>query len=138
MIWEAEREDLDRIVLMGREFHAMSPYRDLGFDPEGFEDFCGRLIDHEDGVIFISDDGFVAGLLNRSFFNPRAVLGAELMWWAGTTGRQLREAFEQWSRDRGAVGCQFSGLANEREATIRKVFARAGYVPAEQAFLKRF
>lgn len=138
MIREATRDDLPRIVEMGAQFHAHSPYAALGFDPEGFANFCAKLIEAEAGVILLSEDGMLGGLMNPAFFNPSALMGGELMWWAGSTGKQLREAFETWAAERGALGVQFSGLANEREATIRKVFARAGYVATEVAFLKRF
>lgn len=136
MIREATHADLPQIITLGAEFHAYSPYRDVPFDAEAFGEFCARLIDG--GVILLSDDGMLGGLLNPLYFNPSVVMGAELFWWARREGRQLREAFEAWAKDRGAQGVQFSGLADERQETIRKVFARAGYVPTEQAFFKRF
>lgn len=136
MIREATHADLPQIVALGAEFHAYSPYRVIPFDGEGFEAFAARLIDG--GVILLSDDGMLGGLLNPLYFNPAVVMGAELFWFARKEGRQLREAFERWAEDRGAQGVQFSGLADERQATIRKVFERAGYTAGEQAFFKRF
>lgn len=136
MIREATHADLPRIVELGAAFHAMSPYGVIPFAPEAFEGFAGRLIDG--GVILLSEDGMIGGLLSPLYFNPAVVMGAELFWYAGKTGKALREAFEQWARDRGAQGVQFSGLADERQAAIRRVFERAGYTAGEQAFFKRF
>ena len=136
MIRAATRDDIPRVVELGAAFHAMCPYRAIPFDPEGFKVFAGKLIDG--GVILLSDDGMIGGLLNPLYFNPAVILAAELFWYAGTTGRQLREAFEAWAKDQGAHGAAFSGLADDRHAAIRRVFERAGYAPAEQAFFKRF
>jgi hypothetical protein len=136
VIWRATADDLDRIIELITAFHGYSPYRDIPFDPDGFRTFATHLIEH--GAIFLSEDGVIGGLLVPLYFNPAMLMAAELFWWAGHTGRQLREAFEAWAVESGANGVQFSGLTDQREATIRKVFARAGYSPAEMAFFKRF
>jgi hypothetical protein len=136
VIWRATADDLDRVVELGAAFHAYSPYRDIPFDPEGFRGSASRLI--EAGAIFLSEDGMLGGLLVPLYFNPAVIMGAELFWWAGKTGRGLREAFEAWAKEAGAHGVQFSGLTDQRAETIHKVFARAGYQPAETAFFKRF
>ena len=127
---------MPQIVELGAEFHAYSPYREFAFDREASAAFIGRLIEH--GAVFLSDRGVIGGVLNPLYFNPSILMAAELFWWAHKGGTALREAFEQWARDEGAMGVQFSGLADEREATIRKVFARAGYAPTELGFCKRF
>jgi GNAT superfamily N-acetyltransferase len=132
----ATHDDLPRIVELGAQFLSYSPYRDIPLDPDAFAEFAGRLIDG--GAIFLSEDGFIGGLLNPLYFNPAIVYAVELFWWAGKTGTQLREAFEAWARDQGAQGVQFTGLANEREATIRKVYERAGFRAVEVGFIKRF
>lgn len=136
MIREATAADLPRIRELGAAFHAYSPYRDFPLDLDAFERFAEGMI--EAGVVLLSDDGMLGGALTPLYFNPAILMGAELFWWAGKTGRQLREAFEAWARERGAAGVMFSGLSDEREPTIRKVFQRAGYQPGELAFFKRF
>ena len=136
MIRKATPDDLPRVIELGRAFQAYSPYRNLPFDDEAFGEFCAGVM--EAGVIFLSEDGFLGGLLNPMYFNPSVIMAVELFWWAGSTGRQLRQAFEEWAQENGAQGCQFTGLADEREPTIRKVFARAGYRACEVAFMKEF
>lgn len=136
MIRLADAGDLDRIVELGAAFHAYCPYREIPLDPEGFREFAAKLI--KGGAIFLSEDGMIGGCLVPLYFNPSVVMGAELFWWAGKTGKPLREAFEDWAREQGAQGVQFSGLCDQRAETIHKVFRRAGYEPAETAFFKRF
>lgn len=136
MIRLGTTDDLDRITDLGEAFHSYSPYRDIEFSREGFRTFAEKLI--EGGAVFLSEDGMLGGCLVPLYFNPAVVMGAELFWWAGKTGKPLREAFEAWARDQGAHGVQFSGLCDQRAETIHKVFQRAGYAPAETAFFKRF
>jgi hypothetical protein len=137
VIRAATADDLPRILDLGGDFLAYSPYSDLGYDRPAFANFATRLMEGP-GVILLSDDGFLGGLLNPLYFNPSILMGVELFWWAGKSGRQLREAFEAWAKAAGALGVQFTGLANEREATIRKVYERAGYAACEVGFMKRF
>lgn len=136
MIRLATADDADRLTELGEAFHAYCPYREIPFDAEAFGRFAVGLT--EAGVVFLSDDGMLGGALSPLYFNPSVVMGVELFWWAGKTGRGLREAFEGWAREQGAAGVMFSGLSDEREPTIRKVFQRAGYQPGELAFFKRF
>lgn len=137
MIRRATAEDLPRIIELGGQFLAASPYHDLGYDRPAFGEFATRMMDGA-GAIFLSDDGFIGGLLNPAYFNPSVVMGVELFWFARTEGKALREALETWARDAGAHGMQSTGLANEREAAIRKVYERAGYRACEVGFIKRF
>ena len=138
MIREATVEDIPRIVELGAEFLAYSPYRHHALDREAFASFAHGLIASEDGVVLLSDDGMFGGLITGLYFNPAIRVASELFWWARKEGRQLREAFEAWARDRGAEEVHMTGLLDERAATIAKVFKRAKYAPSEVAFVKRF
>lgn len=136
MIRKATIEDVGRVVQLLTEFHAESPYAWAPFDPEGTAAFVANMV--ERGVVFLSEDGVIGGCLYPLYFNPAVVLAAELFWFARVDGRKLREALEDWARDQGCAGVTCSGLANTREPTIRKLFARAGYDSTEVAFVKRF
>lgn len=136
MIRLATPDDLPELARLGADFHAATPYRDLPYSPESFADFCAKLM--VGGVVFMSEDGMIGGVMNSPFFNASVPLVAELFWWAPKEGRALREALEAWGQERGAIGAQFSGLANDRADTVTKLFRRAGYEPAEMAFIKRF
>lgn len=133
---QATSADLDRIVDLGAEFLAYGPYAFIELDREAFRQACANLI--ENGVIFISDEGMLGGLLNPLYFAPTVSMGAELFWWAPRGGRQLRLAFERWAQEKGAIGVQFSGLMDSRLDTSRKLFERAGFRPTEVGYLKVF
>jgi GNAT superfamily N-acetyltransferase len=136
MIRKATADDLPRILDLGAEFLALGPYAWVPLDLAAFETFCRGLL--EVGVIFLSDDGLIAGCLSPFYFNPSVVMAAELFWFARSDGRALRQALEDWAKDQGCVALTCSGLANEREATIRRLYGRAGYDVTEVAFVKRF
>ncbi len=136
-IREATEADIPTIVRLGGEFLAYSVHKEWPLDEVAFGDFVARLIDGG-GVVFLSSDGMLGGLLNRAYFNPGVVLGAELFWWAREGGTALRLAFEEWCRARGAHGVNFTGMRDGRSAAIDRVFARAGYAPTETGYFKRF
>lgn len=135
MIRQATIEDVPRIVALGAEFLAECPYSWVPLDAEAFGAFAAGMIEH--GVIFLSDDGMIGGVISPFYFNPAVTMAAELFWWARSGGQELRQALEAWGRERGAQALTCSGLTGEREAAIRRVYARAGYHPAEVAFVKR-
>ena len=136
MIRKATAEDLPRILELGAEFLAIGPYAWVPLDTAAFSKFALALI--EVGVIFLSDDGMIGGCLSPFYFNPSVVMAAELFWFARAGGQDLREALEAWAQERGCVAQTCSGLADEREPAIRRLYARAGYDVTEIAFVKRF
>ena len=136
MIRRATAEDMPAILAFGAEFLAIGPYAWVPLDMAAFEAFAGKLI--EEGAIFLADDGMIGGCLYRFYFNPAVTMAAELFWYSPKNGRALREALEAWAREKGCEAITFSGLANEREATVRKLYGRAGYTATEVAFVKRF
>jgi len=135
VIRKATHDDMAEILRLGAEFLAECPYSWVPLDAEAFAAFAGGMI--EKGVIFLSDDGMIGGVISPFYFNPAVTMAAELFWFARSEGRQLREALEAWGRENGASALTCSGLTGEREPAIRKIYARAGYLPAEVAFVKR-
>lgn len=136
MIRVATVDDLPEIGRLGAEFLAASPHAWIGLDPEAFATFAAQMIEH--GVIYLSEDGMIGGIITPFFFNPTVTTGAELFWFARKEGRALRLAFQVWAKERGAACVTCAGLVNDREPTIRKVYERAGYAASEIAFMKRF
>jgi GNAT superfamily N-acetyltransferase len=135
MIRRATQDDIPRIVELGAEFLAECPYSWVPLDPVAFAVFASGMI--EQGVIFLSDDGMIGGVFSPFYFNPAVRMVAELFWWARSEGQALRQALEAWAREHGAQCLTCSGLTGDREPAIRRVYARAGYVPTEVAFVKR-
>lgn len=128
--------DIGRIVRLGREFHAYSPWSDVPYDTEavtGFAETCVRT-----GAVFLSESGMCGGLVTPLFFNPSFRVGVEFFWFAPNDGQALRQAFEDWARDEGAHGVQFSALGDDHLPALTRIYRRSGFVPAETAFVKRF
>lgn len=135
MIRRATLDDMPAILDLGAEFLAYSPHSWIPLDRDAFATFAAHMIEH--GAIFLSEDGFIGGLLSPAYFNPAYVFAAELFWFARKEGPQLRQAFEAWAREQGASAVTCSGLVDHHEAAIRRVYGRAGYEPSEIAFMKR-
>ena len=137
MIRRATIEDLPEILALGAEFLAASPSAWIPLSERDFAATVTHLIEGQ-GAIFLSDDGFIGGMLVPCYFNYAHIFASELFWFARKEGQQLREAFEAWGQDLGASAATASGLTDDRERAIRRVFGRAGYVPMEVGFMKRF
>lgn len=137
MIRRATLEDMPAILRLGAEFLAASPSRWIPLDEADFAETVTQMIDGP-GAIFLSDDGFIGGILVPCYFNRAHVFAAELFWFARQEGQALREAFEAWGRESGASAATASGLADDRERAVRRVFSRAGYETMEIGFMKRF
>jgi hypothetical protein len=131
----ATQDDVSEIVRLGALLHATAPFADVEYIPEAVAVFVAHVVEH--GAVFLSDDGMCGGLLNPTYFNPAHVVAVEFFWWAPNGGADLRQAFEAWAKDAGAVAVQFSGLANERLAAVSRIYRRGGYEPVEMSFLKR-
>jgi len=134
MIRKATTEDIDRIVGMGEEFHAYSPWRGIEFDREAVHGFVTRLI--EVGVVFLSETGMIGGLMNPLYFNHAHNVACELFWWAKGGGRELMEAFEGWALENSAAGIQFSALGDAQSERMDMLFTRAGYSKVETGYYK--
>lgn len=89
-----------------------------------------RLIASPDAVVFISDGGFLAGLLQPTVINPQPV-AMEVGWYASDrSGLALLRAFEGWAAERGAMLVQLSTGAEGLD------LSRLGYRKTEIAWVK--
>jgi hypothetical protein len=136
MIRRAVTEDRAAILLMGERFHGYSPWRDVEFDRDAVGVFVDGLL--ISGAIFLHDDGMCGGIISPPYFNPAFALAVEFFWYAPTGDKGLRAAFEAWAREGGALGVQFSALADDHLPAVSRLYRRAGFIPAETAFVKRF
>lgn len=137
MIRQAAPADLDQVVRLGLDFHAASPHSVDPVDPDGWRDFAGRLIDH--GGVFVSEGGMIGGFLAPLYFNPAIQYANEAFWWSpDRKGRELKQAFEAWARESGAVGVNYTALANDALPRVDAIYRRSGCVQTEVAYRKRF
>lgn len=131
---QATLQDIPALVEIGRLFHAASPWKHVEYDVDSIAALLAVIVPL--GGVWRSDDGLCGGALNPLYFNPSVQVAVELFWWAPSHGKELREAFEIWAKEAGASFVQCSALVNDRLGAVSRLYARAGYEPAEVAFVK--
>ena len=119
-----------------QSFHAYSPWSEVPFDAAACALGLARL--DSTGHLDVREGGMIGGMIVPCLFNPAIKMAAELFWWSedASLGRALREGFEAWARDQGALYVMCSALADEHEPAVRRLYGRAGYEAAEIAFRK--
>lgn len=128
-------EDLDRLVDMAEQFIASSPYANAGTQRKDLEQMGVHIL--QNGVVFIHDKGFIAGILSPIYFAPHIQVATELAWWSPTGGGQeLRYAFEKWARDIGAKGVTVSVLNNKSGPSVVEQLSTDGYMALEACYIK--
>jgi hypothetical protein len=136
VIRQATHDDVTRIVALGAEFHAYSPWRDVPYDLEAVSQVAHNAV--ENGVVYLSETGMCGGIVSGLYFSPEFKIGLELFWWAPNDGQALRAAYEDWCRERGASAVQFSALGDEHLPAVTRIYRRAGFDLGEAVFVKRF
>ena len=88
------------------------------------------LIASDDGAVWITDGGFIAGVIEPTIISP-APVAKEMGWYSrDRSGLLLLRAFEGWARMRGATLIQLSTGAEGLD------LSRLGYRIAERAWVK--
>lgn len=90
------------------------------------ETLSGLLSDPQ-GVVFVSDAGFIAGRIMQTIISPDPV-AFELGWYAeDRSGIRLLDAFEVWARKKGATLIKMSCAGG----VVQSILERRGYCVAE-------
>lgn len=130
-------EQIDRVVEIGRRFHAGSIWRDTPFVESDVRSVVGQLVDGA-GAVWMSDAGVVGLVRSPLWFNASVAVAVELFWYAEDgSGAALRAAAEQWASHAGLAYHQMSGMVDEREGALRRLMRAAGYEAKEVAYMKR-
>ena len=88
------------------------------------------LIASDDGSVWVTDGGFIAGVIEPTIISPARV-AKEMGWYSrDRSGLLLLRAFEGWARMRGATLIQLSTGAEGLD------LSRFGYRIAERAWVK--
>lgn len=138
MIRPATVDDLPRLLEIGERFWSVSPWAAMGLERDDVA-ICAQLERSiEQGGCFVGEVGVIFGFLAPIWASPANMIAVELAWWGPGEGRQLREAFEAWAQERGAVGVQMSTLGAAWDDDTAASLRAAGYHKAEQGWFKRF
>ena len=128
-------EDVEMIVAMAKKFIAYSPYKDVPIDDDYMQSLFANLLEH--GTIITNGTGFICGMLTPLFFSPNVVIAAEMAWWSeGGNGQDLKRAFEDWARSKGAQAVQFSAFNNQFAPKMNELLTKSGYYPVEVGYIK--
>ncbi len=150
----ATRNDLDRMVEMGRHFFESSPFAHLGaFDAgstryaflhgfEGIDNYAAFFVaedEKSDGMLI----GMCAVALVPFYFAPSITVAREEFWWvepaarATGAGLALLEKAADWASGKNATLLSFAHFVKEGAATPGVVFNEMGFDPLEIAYAKR-
>lgn len=89
------------------------------------------LIQSPDGIVLVSNGGFIAGSLQPTIINPQRV-AMEHGWFArDRSGMRLLRAFEEWAVDHRA------GMVKMSTGSVGPHLGRLGYMMTEQNWVKR-
>ena len=133
----ATLDDLDAVLEWGRKFHAYSPWgKRVPIVETDWRQTVTGLLSSDDAAVFVSEGGFCGGLIFPMYFNFGFRIAQELFWYADHGGTELRQAFEDWARSRGADAIQMSCIADDRETAVRRLLRKAGYDATETSLMK--
>lgn len=141
MIRHATAGDIPQIVVLGRRFHAASPYSNLAYDAGKVAETVTHLM--ETGVVVVCDQdgikGVAAAMKGAIWFTSGQTSAQELFWYAEDCGREshgLREALEAWAKSEGCAGFSMVCLENPKAPTLARLYRMGGYRSTEHHFLK--
>lgn len=148
MIRRATPADVPALVDMGGRFFASSGMGEVTtYDPASIAHTFAQLIESPQGLLLVADDGGIVGMAGAlvfpHYFNQRDLMAQELFWWVDEEARQsgvgvgLLNAIEAWAEGMGARSVMMLSLAALEPEKVNRMYAKAGYRPAEQSFIKR-
>lgn len=143
MIRHAAPEDIPACVEMVRQFHTAAGLESTAaFVAEDFALTLERMIDAEEGILLVADDGgpigMAGGLAYPMYFNHAHKTGQEMFWWVlpdrRGVGAELLSALEAEARQRGCKSWAMIGL--EGMKSVDSLYERRGYRPFERLWIK--
>lgn len=145
MIRLATVDDIASVLVLLEKF-----WRDTGtqvygtFDGPGAAAIVAKLIELDEGAIFLSESGQSGAgfFVSPSLWSPSRLHAQEVFWWVhpeergGGLGKTLRVAGEDWAREYGANAMTMVALANERQSKMHSIYSKAGYQKTETHYVK--
>lgn len=130
---DATHDDLPRMVEWGHEFFKVSGL--VGpFDPTIFARTLKMLIEHEDGILLVSEKGMAAAMVYPSFYSDH-LTGQEMFWWGDY---RLMKGLEDRARELGAKSFTVASLERLKPGSVERVYLRKGYRPIEHMYVREF
>lgn len=133
MVRDATLADVPDLVAMGGKFIAHSAYAGrLRDDPEARAGLMRRLIENDDGAVFVLEGGrgMIGMIAYRHPISGDLVAG-EVFWWCECgRGVELFRAAEAWAIGFGVTAIQMVAP----NARVGRLYERLGYAPLESVY----
>lgn len=140
--------DLPRLVEMGRQFLAASPWAHVEVAEEragDLEAVIRRIVAH--GAAFVAEHngrviGGILGVISPVWCIPSHSFATELAWWVdeehrgGRVSVRLLRAFEGWAYAEGATGVVVSSLGADGTSRASKLIEALDYKVVERSYWK--
>jgi GNAT superfamily N-acetyltransferase len=145
----ATLHDVPRILILGRSFFNAAGWPKVTewHEPSVTATLCALIEGKTPGGLMVAEvEGRVVGmaafLVFPFYFNASAKVGMEIFWFVepehrNGCGSQLMTAIEDAAKEQGAGVFIMSSVAGLRDEALARVYARRGYAPAENTFIKR-
>lgn len=138
-------EDLDTILNFAKEFHKVSPYKDITFDNTKVSNFIEYLIlDPLSLVLLLTEEAITVGCLlatTEEVLFGKDLMASELMYWVEPTHRgkdswSLVDAYQYWSKKVNCTLCSLSTLEGPIVNSLDIKYKQIGFNPSEHTYLK--
>lgn len=145
---KATKDDIPACVGMGLEFFNESGFEaETHFDAVSMRQTLLRLIDNEDGALFVEEVGgelvgMAGAVAYPHYFNARSKAAQELFWWVRPDmrgrpfGMRLLCRLEEWALSRGCSTLTMICLP-ALDSPAERVYQRTGYRACERSYIKR-
>lgn len=147
MIRPAAADDIPAVIAMGAKFHEAAGLSEVAaFDAPSFETTARGLITGQiPGGLLVTGAapiGMIGFMAFPAYFNFAVTMAQEVFWWVEPeerfgVGAQLLDAFEAAAAARGASVFIVAAIARLRSDALTRFYARRGYAPGENSFVKR-
>jgi len=138
------RFSLRKLAPGAQEFYASSKFLKK-FDLERFVSFWKNVIEAGQGIIFAAfEDGEIIGAIAGMIYPEPYSEGLsvqEFFWFVrpghrGFAGLRLYDAFETWSREKGASNIRMVHLLDSMPEKLQRAYLRLGFVAVETLYSK--
>ena len=133
--------DLDRLVILAKEFHEMSPFKEYKFSPSGSRTQFITMIQSPNTVIIMHDDGMIGGSVSDYPFCEMRI-AKEAFWYArrsGLGGLVLLEEYMGWvTRHHADIDLMSSLIMpGKKKDVIARLLSRMGYDAIETTHIRK-
>ncbi|EXL06538.1 hypothetical protein BG46_15590 [Brucella anthropi] len=143
MIRRAVTADIPAIVSLGRQFYNSADF-DIEASAPWFSMAVSTYIQDAERLCLVYDNGGVKGFLmacyGQSDLFPIKVADEQLLYVApearGIAWTELRQAFEQWAKEKGCKRVQLTAQNVVKPDLMTRLYRRSGYALADLVFFK--